>query len=221
MVILDIMVILAPEKLLVEEVYHLKSSTKTNLIHDYAVKTIYVKAKSPAADYSAILGTKLWYVSDLADTLAGTAVDYVDVIGFSQLTRPDDIGGEIYLELTVLGNKRDLESKFLEYDNADFIPEALGNSSGAEVKRRQLFTRTTGSATDDGDFRAQNYYWQASGVNIQVSDLQYELRVENGVNKYIAKVTTVTDHGLVAGNTISVSGAIPSTYNTTWCYCFK
>ena len=193
----------------------LKSATKTNLIHDYGVKTIYLKAKSPAADYSSILGTKLWYVSDLGQTLAGTAVDYVDVIGFSQLTRPDDIGGEIYLELTVLGNKRDLESKFLEFDNADFIPTALGNSGGADVKRRQLFTRTTNNPTDDGDFRAQNYYWQQSGTQVQVSDLEYEVRVENGANVYIAKVTTVTDHGLVAGNTITVEGAIPSTYNTT------
>ena len=192
----------------------LKSSAKTNLIHDYGVKTIYVKAKSPAADYSAILGTKLWYVSDLAETLAGTAVDYVDVIGFSQLTRPDDIGGEIYLELTVLGNKRDLESKFIEFDNADFIPEALGNSAGADVKRRQLFTRTTNNPTDDGDFRATNYYWQQSGTQVQVQSLEYEVRVEGGVNVYIAKVTTVTDHGLVAGNTVTVAGAIPSAYNT-------
>ena len=122
------MEILGQEKLWEEEGLPLKSSAKTNLIHDYGVKTIYIKAKSPAADYSAILGTKLWYVSDLAETLAGTAVDYVDVIGFSQLTRPDDIGGEIYLELTVLGNKRDLESKFIEYDNADFIPALVGNS---------------------------------------------------------------------------------------------
>jgi len=193
----------------------LKSSAKTNLIHDYGVKTIYLRAKSPAADYSAILGTRLWYVSDLSQTLAGTAVDYVDVVGFSQLTRPDDIGGEIYLELTVLGNKRDLESKFLEYDNGDFIPTALGNSGGSDVKRRQLFTRTTGNATDDGDFRAQNYYFQQSGTQVQVSDLEYEVRVEGGVNVYIAKVTTVTDHGLVAGNTITVEGAIPSNYNTT------
>ena len=58
----------------------LKSTAKTNLIHDYGVKTIYLKAKSPAADYSSILGTRLWYVSDLAESLAGTAVDYVDVI---------------------------------------------------------------------------------------------------------------------------------------------
>ena len=114
-----------------------------------------------------------------------------------------------------MGNKRDLESKFLEYDNGDFIPLALGNSAGADVKRRQLFTRSTGNATDDGAFRAQNYYFQESGTQVQVSDLQYEVRVEGGVNKYIAKVTTVTDHGLVAGNTITVAGAIPSTYNTT------
>ena len=174
-----------------------------------------LKAKSPAADYSSILGTKLWYVSDLAQTLAATSVDYVDVIGFSQLTRPDDIGGEIYLELTVLGNKRDLESKFLEFDNGDFIPTALGNSSGADVKRRQLFTRTVNNPTDDGDFRAQNYYFQQSGTQVQVSDMQYEVRVVGGVNQYVAKVTTVTDHGLVAGNTIIVEGAIPSTYNTT------
>ena len=40
------------------------------------------------------------------------------------------------------------------------------------------------------------------------------MRVVGGVNQYIAKVTTVTDHGVVAGNAITVSGAIPSTYNT-------
>ena len=193
----------------------LKSPNKTNLIHDYGVKTIYLKAKSPAADYSGILGTKLWYVSDLAQTVAGTAVDYVEVIGFSQLTRPDDIGGEIYLELTVLGIKRELESKFIEYDNLDFIPLALGNSSGADVKRRQLFTRTSGNATDDGAFRAQNYYFQQSGTQVQVASMDYEVRVNAGVNEYIAKVTTVTDHGLTAGNTITVAGAIPSDYNET------
>ena len=192
----------------------LKSATKTNLIHDYAVKTIYIKAKSPANDYSAVLGTKLWYVSDLGQNLAATAVDYVDVIGFSQITRPDDIGGEIYIELTVLGNKRDLASKFLEYDESDVIPEALsGSSVNTDVKRRQLFSKSENSPTDNGDFRAQNYYWQSSGTQIQVSDIDYEVRVEGGVNKYIAKVTTVTDHGLTAGNVISVSGAIPSAYN--------
>ena len=37
----------------------------------------------------------------------------------------------------------------------------------------------------------------------------------NSVNKYIAKVTTVTDHGLIAGNTVSISGAIPSVYNVS------
>ena len=136
----------------------LKSSAKTNLIHDYGVKTIYLKAKSPAADYSAILGTRLWYVSDLAQTLAATALTMWKLLDSPQLTRPDDIGGEIYLELTVLGIKRDLESKFIEYDNLDFIPLAVGNSANADVKRRQLFTRSPGNATDDGNFRAQNYY---------------------------------------------------------------
>ena len=46
--------------------------------------------------------------------------------------------------MTVLGNKRDLESKFLEYDEGDVIPPALvGNSANADAKRRQLFSRST------------------------------------------------------------------------------
>jgi len=194
----------------------LKSISKTNLLHDYAVKTIYVKAKSPANDYSSILGQKLYYVANLGETLAATTVDYVEVIAYSQLSRVDDIGGEIYLELTILGNKRDLVDKFLEYDNADFIPAALSDTSvTTDVKRRQVFYRSINSPIDDGAFRAQNYYWQESGTQVQVESIEYEIRVVNGINNYIAKVTTVTDHGLVAGNTIKISGAIPDAYNTT------
>lgn len=194
----------------------LKSIAKTNLLHDYALKTIYVRAKSPANDYSSILGTRLYYVANLGETLAATTVDYVEIIAYSQLTRVDDVGGEIYLELTILGNKRDLNDKFLEYDNADFIPSALSDTATTtDIKRRQVFYRSTNSPVDDGAFRAQNYYWQQSGTQVQVESIEYELRVIGGVNNYIAKVTTVTDHGLVAGNTITISGAIPDAYNTT------
>jgi hypothetical protein len=194
----------------------LKSLTKTNSIHDYGVKTVYIKLKSPVNNASSILGQKLYYVANLGESLAATTVDFVEVIAYSQAQRTDDIGGEIYLELTVIGNKRDLNDKFLEFDNLDFIPEALSDtSSTTEVKRRQLFTRTVNSAIDNGAFNAQNYYWQQSGTQVQVSSIQYELRVVNSVNKYIAKVTTVTDHGLIAGNTVSISGAIPSVYNVS------
>jgi len=192
----------------------LRSLAKTNVIHDYAIKTIYVKAKTPAASFDYILGQKLYYVANLGQTLAATTVDYVEVIAFSTVERPDDIGGEVYLELTVLGNKRDLQEKFLEFDNGDFIPSALSATSATtDVKRRQLFYRTPSSTTDNGAFNAQNYYWQASGTQIQVVSLAYEVRVVGGVNTYIAKVTTLTSHGLSAGNTITIAGAIPDVYN--------
>jgi len=194
----------------------LKSLSKTNVIHDYAVKTIYVKAKSPSANYDYILGAKLYYVANLAQTLAATTVDYVEVIAYSLITRPDDIGGELYLELTVLGNKRDLQDKFLEYDNADFIPSALSNTSvTTDVKRRQLFYRSQGSSTDNGAFNAQNYYWQASGTQVQVLSLEYEVRVVGGINTYVGKVTTLTNHGLSAGSNFTISGAIPDVYNVS------
>jgi len=194
----------------------LKSLTKTNSIHDYGIKTIYVKLKSPSVDSSSILGQKLYYVANLGDSLAATTVDYVEVVAYSQVLRPDDIGGEFYLELTVLGNKRDLHDKFLEYDNSDFIPEALSDTSvTTDVKRKQLFFKTLNSSVDNGAFNAQNYYWQQSGTQVQVSSIEYELRVEEGINVYIAKVTTVTDHGLISGNTINISGAIPSVYNVS------
>lgn len=194
----------------------LKSLIKTNLIHDYAIKTIYIKLKSPVNDASTILGQKLYYVANLGESLASTTVDFVEVIAYSQVSRPDDVGGEIYLELTVIGNKRDLQDKFLEFDNSDFIPESLSDTSvTTEVKRRQLFSRSLNSPIDNGSFNSQNYYWQQSGTQVQVSSIEYELRVEGGINKYIGKVTTVTDHGLVAGNVISINGAIPNTYNVS------
>lgn len=194
----------------------LKSLSKTNVIHDYAVKTIYIKAKSPATNYDYILGQKLYYVSNLAQSLAATSVDYVEVIAYSLIERSDDIGGELYLELTVLGNKRDLQDKFIEYDNADFIPPALSASSATtDVKRRQLFYRSQGSSADNGAFNAQNYYWQASGTQVQILSLEYEVRVVNGINTYVAKVTTLTNHGLSAGSNFTISGAIPDVYNVS------
>ena len=200
----------------VRRVNPLKSLIKTNLIHDYAIKTIYIKLKSPVNDASAILGQKLYYVANLGESLAATTIDFVEVIAYSQISRPDDIGGEIYLELTVIGNKRDLQDKFLEFDNSDFIPESLSDTSvTTEVKRRQLFSRSLNSSIDNGSFNAQNYYWQQSGTQVQVSSIEYDLRVQGGINKYIGKVTTVTDHGFVAGNVITISGAIPNTYNVS------
>lgn len=195
----------------------LKSLAKTNLFHDYAIKTIYVKAKAPSADFSFILGEKLYYVANLGQNLALTAVNYVEVIAYSIVERITDLGGgDLYLELTVLGNKRDLHDKFLEYDNADFIPSALGSSaSTVDAKRKQLFYKTLSSATDNGGFNAQNYYWQSTGAQIAVDKIEYEMRVVNTVNTYVGKVTTLTAHGLSAGSAVTISNALPSVYNVS------
>jgi hypothetical protein len=188
----------------------LRVSGATNALHDYATKTIYVKLKSPSSNPEEVLGKKLYYVSSLGETLASTTVNSVEIVAVSQVTRPDDIGGEIYAEITVVGNKRDLIDKFIEYDNSDFIPEALLDSSAnTDVKRRQLFFKSPNSLTDNGAFNAQNYYWQSSGTTLQVESITFT--VVSGI--YYASVTTAVSHGLVAGNTVTISGAVPSAYN--------
>jgi hypothetical protein len=190
----------------------LRISGTTNALHDYAVKTIYLKLESPSTNPQELLGKKLYYVSSLGETLASTTTNSVEVIAISQISRPDDIGGEIYTEVTVIGNKRDLIDKFIEYDNSDFIPEALLDSSAnTEVKRRQLFYKSPNSLTDNGAFNAQNYYWQSSGTTLQVESITFT--VVSGV--YFANVITATPHGLTAGVTVTVSGAVPSVYNKT------
>ena len=193
----------------------LVSLSKTNAIHDYAIKTIYLKVKAPLASYSFLTGKKLWYVSSIGLSQAQTKVDYVEVLAYSLITRPDDIGGEVYIELTVLGNKRDLHDKFIEYDDADFIPAALSvTSTSTEVKRKQLFYQTS-TTVDNGEFISANYYWQTSGVNLQIDSLIYDVRPVNGVNTYVAIMTTVFTHGLSAGSTFTTTGAIPDVYNVT------
>ena len=195
----------------------LRSLSKNNPIHDYAIKTIYVQAKVPLNNYDFLLGKKLWYVASIGQSLAQTSADYVEVIAYSLITRPDDIGGLVYIELTVLGNKRDLHDKFVEYDDADFIPAILsGTSTTTEVKRRQLFYQLASSSTDNGEFVAVNYYWQASGVPLQVDTLVYDTRIDSeGNNVYVATMTTLVAHGLNAGNTFSVSGALQDQYNVS------
>ena len=69
---------------------------------------------------SANYFAKLWYVRSRAGT---NVVDYVDVVSFTKVFRPalndniDDLSAQ-YLEVTVIGNKADLERTFLEYDES-------------------------------------------------------------------------------------------------------
>jgi hypothetical protein len=188
----------------------LKITTKTDAIHNYATKTIYLKVKNVGNDPNDIIGKKLYYVATLGESLPATTTNYVEVLAVSRLARPDDVGGEIYAEVLVLGNKRDILEKFIDYDDADFIPEALlDQAASTEPKRRQLFYKSSSSSTDNGAFNAQNYYWQASGTTVQVESITYT--TSGGL--YYATVTTVLEHGLASGTSISISGAVPNAYN--------
>ena len=90
---------------------------------------------------------KLWYVVSLGVSSVNTVARSVNVLSYSIVTRKDiPYSGNTppsYLELTVYGDKQDLQNFLVEYDEYD------------PTKRRLLF------ATQSD---AQGYYFQAVGV---------------------------------------------------------
>lgn len=98
---------------------------------------------TPASFGSSL--TKLWYVANKGTTFATTTAKSVDLLSYSIVKRPFDLGLKSplteFLELTVRGDKEDLINLFKEYDDSD-------NAS----KRRKLF------ATQDD---AKKFYFPA------------------------------------------------------------
>jgi len=96
--------------------------------------------------------TKLWYVVNLGTSAAATIARSVDVLSYSIVKRPEiPYSGTVepnYLELTVIGNKEDLQFFLKEYDDFD------------TVKRRKLFL-----TQDD----AREFYFQGQGQNATIS----------------------------------------------------
>jgi len=96
--------------------------------------------------------TKLWYVVNLGSSAAATIAKSVDVLSYSVVKRPDipyvGTTEPNYLELTVVGNKEDIQIFLKEYDDFDTI------------KRRKLFL-----TQDD----AREFYFQSQGVNASIS----------------------------------------------------
>ena len=95
------------------------------------VKTIYVNLTDTDynmndfdADSITSVFPQLWYIKTRSGNQAGAAVvdyDYVDVIGFSKVIRPELDGGNngVYLELTVVGDRDDLDSFLVSYDDTE------------------------------------------------------------------------------------------------------
>ena len=113
---------------------------------DKAIKTIYVRpgiypvSKSDYPD-------QLWYIKQRAGA-ATPSVDYVDVISFSTLLKPeiDPADDEFFLELKISGPKVILDTFFVEYDE------------GAVGKIREVFLTKTDAENGDkyGDLKSYN-----------------------------------------------------------------
>lgn len=99
--------------------------------------------------------TKLWYVSNKGSTFATTTAKSVDLLSYSLVKRPFDISPNSpevdYLELTVVGDKEDLQNLFKEYDDTDLV-----------AKRRKLFV-----SEDD----ARRYYFQTVNTIFPYSEI--------------------------------------------------
>jgi hypothetical protein len=82
-----------------------------------STKTIYIQLKGDLPTQQSDYPSKLWFIKTRTGTVP-SSVDYVDVIGFSLVTRPEvsSASGQYFLELTILGKKSFLDTYFVEYD---------------------------------------------------------------------------------------------------------
>lgn len=136
---------------------------------DDGIKTIYLQlgpaqalpspTSFPGNGTNNVFGTeqKLWYVKtwSLASGLNNT-VESVEVLSYSIVVRDDilDIStGAQFVELTVKGNKKDLDLLFKEYDSED-IRDTLGQTKN--YRKKLFLTRTDAE---------QNIDWYGSIVD--------------------------------------------------------
>ena len=84
-----------------------------------AIKTIYIRPNAFPTQKSEY-PSQLWYIKVRSGT-ATPSVDYVDVLSYSLVTRPEisEALGDYYLEVKVLGEKVILDNFFIEYDEGD------------------------------------------------------------------------------------------------------
>jgi hypothetical protein len=114
---------------------------------DIGVMTVYLKKEHPVVgfpsngDFGLVGGNfeKFWYIQSKQTTSTDTLVGSVDLLSYSIVARPDiadsvDEDGEynqLFLELTIAGNKSDLQKLIKEYDESD------------TTKRRRFFLNQT------------------------------------------------------------------------------
>jgi hypothetical protein len=109
---------------------------------EQGIKTIYVKLGSGVIPSNgSFVSSPLYYVKTRGTS--GT-VNSVNVISFKAVTRTDiGYSGQI-LELTVLGNKSDLEKLFVEYDDGDTNQYRRLYTSDTSAKADAISSTTTG-----------------------------------------------------------------------------
>ena len=111
---------------------------------------------------------KLWFVVNLGSSAAATIARSVDVLSFSVVKRPDipytGTTEPNYLELTILGNKEDLQVFFKEYDDFD------------TVKRRKVFLTQND---------AREFYFQGQGQNASISPYSHIVDYNNVVTPIV------------------------------------
>jgi len=114
---------------------------------DIGVMTVYLKKEHPTVgfptngDFGLVGGNfeKFWYIQSKQTTATDTLVGSIDLLAYSIVARPDiadsvDQDGnynQLFLELTIAGNKSDLQKLIKEYDESD------------TTKRRRFFLNQT------------------------------------------------------------------------------
>jgi hypothetical protein len=94
-----------------------KNRRSVNFTLADGIKTIYVQVLGEIPTASSEYPERLWFVKTRSGGEA-SSVDYVDVLSFSLVSRPEvsQASGQFFLELTVLGKKSLLDTYLKEYD---------------------------------------------------------------------------------------------------------
>jgi hypothetical protein len=125
---------------------------------DIGVMTIYLKKEHPSVsfpnngDFGLVGGNfeKFWYIQSKQTTAVDTLVSSVQLLAYSIVARPDiadsvDEDGEynqLFLELTVAGNKSDLQQLIKEYDESDVTKRRRFFLSESDARQYSFQTTT-------------------------------------------------------------------------------
>jgi hypothetical protein len=125
---------------------------------DKGVMTVYLKKEHPVVgfpnngDFGLVGGNfeKFWYIQSKQTTATDTLVGSVELLSYAIVARPDiadsvDENGEynqLFLELTIAGNKSDLQLLIKEYDESDTTKRRRFFLTESEARQYSFQTTT-------------------------------------------------------------------------------